>query len=196
MPDYKAVLGAIALTLVVVSYVPYYRDIFKGRTKPHAFSWLIWALVTGIAFFGQLSDGAGAGAWSTGFTALLCFSVFLLSLTKGEKEITVSDTISFFGALVAIALWYFTKNALWAVVLASIIDILGFYPTFRKSYKKPYEETLSIYILAGIKFIISIFALSNYSLTTALYLIVTAFMNFIFVAFVLSRRKQLASHNL
>jgi hypothetical protein len=67
--DYKTILGLVATGIAFVSYLPYFRDILANRTKPHAFSWLVWASLTGISFFGQLAVGAGPGAWVMGFTA-------------------------------------------------------------------------------------------------------------------------------
>ena len=56
MLEYKTILGIIAVIIALAGYVPYFRDIFRGKTKPHAFSWLVWASLTGIAFFGQIFD--------------------------------------------------------------------------------------------------------------------------------------------
>ena len=97
MLEYKTILGIIAVIIALAGYVPYFRDIFRGKTKPHAFSWLVWASLTGIAFFGQIFDKGGAGAWVTGFTAVVSFAIFFLALKKGEKNIT--SLVSIFAAL-------------------------------------------------------------------------------------------------
>ena len=78
---YKELLGAVAIIIGFISYLPYFRDIFKGKTKPHAFSWLIWAILTAIGFAGQISDNAGPGSWALGFTAL-----FIWFITKGRNS--------------------------------------------------------------------------------------------------------------
>ena len=169
MFEYKMILGTIAILIALAGYVPYFRDIFAGKTKPHAFSWLVWALLTGIAFFGQIFDRGGAGAWVTGFTAIVSFVIFFLALQRGEKNITLSDKWSLGGAGVALVLWYFTNSPLGSVILITIIDALGFYPTFRKSYHKPHEETMLTFFLSGLKFVIAILALQHYSVVTYLY---------------------------
>src|SRR5580698_5703228 len=63
----KEILGASAILIGCISYVPYFRTIFSGKTKPHAFSWLVWGILTAIAFGGQIVGKGGAGAWVTGF---------------------------------------------------------------------------------------------------------------------------------
>jgi hypothetical protein len=187
--DYKTVLGIIAIAVGFVSYIPYFRDIFLGQTKPHMFSWFVWAVLEGTAFFAQLSKGAGAGAWVTGTTSILCLSVFVVSLSRGEKDITLSDKLSLVGALLGIVLWYFSRNALTAVILVSITDFLGFVPTFRKSYFKPREETAKLYAMSVLKLAFSLFALQSFNLTTALYPISLILTNASFITMVLLRRR-------
>lgn len=109
--DYKDILGITTVVIAFVSYVPYFRDIFSGRTKPHAFSWLVWGVLTGIAFFGQIADNAGPGAWVMGFTALICFLIFLAALIRGEKDIVLVDWLSLLGTGIALVFWYLTGGA-------------------------------------------------------------------------------------
>jgi len=187
----KVFLGIFAILIAVYSYIPYFRNLLKGRTKPHAFSWFIWSLLTAIAFFAQISDKGGPGAWVTGFTALACFSIFLLSLKRGEKNIVLFDWLCLIGALVALGLWAVSSGPLLAVILITIIDAFGFLPTFRKSYTKPNEETALTYSLSAIKFAIAIAALDNITVVTTLYPASLVLMNGLFVMMVLMRRKQL-----
>lgn len=189
--DYKAVLGILATGIALFGYIPYFRDILANRTKPHAFSWLVWGTLTAISFFGQLAGGAGPGAWVMGFTAVVCFMIFFFGLVKGNKNIVTADWISFAGAGIAMILWVVTQGPLLSVVLVTITDALGFVPTFRKSYAKPHEETLVTYALSGFKMIIAFFALENISVVTALYPAYLIFANFAFVAMLLVRRNQL-----
>lgn len=189
--DYKDVLGAIAVIIAFVSYVPYFKDIFANKTKPHAFSWLIWGVLTGIAFFGQVAGGAGPGAWVTGFTAVICFIIFVFGLTKGKNNIVFIDWLSLIGAGIALLLWFITKGPLLSVIIITIIDALAFFPTFRKSFNKPREETAVTYFLSGLKFLLSIIALDNISVITALYPLSLVLMNWAFVAMLYVRRKQI-----
>ncbi len=173
----KDFLGFLSIALTLVGYVPYFHSIFKKRTKPHLFSWIIWGTVNAIAFAGQWSHGGGAGSWAAGFTALLSFGVVGLSTVWGEKNITKSDVVAFTGALAAIALWYFTNDPLGAVCLATFIDILGCYPTIRKSYNKPHEEPLFSWVICSLRSVLSLFALGQYSLVTTIYPIAMIFTN-------------------
>jgi hypothetical protein len=191
--DYKIVLGIIATIIGLIGYAPYFRDIFIGKTKPHVFSWFIWSVLTCIAFVAQVIEGAGAGAWVTGFTALICFVISILAVKYGEKQITRIDSLCLFGALVGIVLWLLTDNPLAAVVLITVTDALAFIPTFRKTYHKPEEETLIEYFLASVKFLVGLFALESFNLTTTLYPASLVLMNGAFVVMVLRRRKLISN---
>lgn len=189
--DYKFILGITATIIAFIGYIPYFRDIFTNKTKPHAFSWLIWGVLTAIGFAGQVAGGAGSGAWVTGFSAVVCFIIFVIGLIKGRTNVVLVDWLSLIGAVVSLYFWYLTENPLLSVVLITIIDALGFFPTFRKSYSKPYEETLSTFFLSGAKFFISLFALDNFSIITSLYPLSLVVMNWIFVVMLIFRRKQI-----
>lgn len=189
MDNYKIILGVVSSVIAVLAYIPYFRDIFKGKTKPHIFSWLIWGLLGGITYAAQVVKGAGAGSLANGTTGLVCFIIFALAIKRGEKNITLTDRISFGGAILAILLWLLTDNPLSAVVLAVIIDTLAYIPTFRKAYHKPYEETLSAFFITTIGIIISLFALEAYNPTTWLYPACLVVSNSAFISMLVVRRK-------
>lgn len=188
--DYKSFIGVITVVIALASYVPYFRDIFLGKTKPHVFSWLVWGVLTGIAFGGQLIDNGGAGAWVTGVTSLMCIAVFVLALFKGEKEITTTDRLSLCGAGIALVLWFVIDQPILSVILITIIDLLGFIPTFRKSFHKPHEETVSTYALSATKFAIAFFALDAFTILTVLYTGSLVVMNGLFVIMLMVRRRN------
>ena len=156
------------------------------------FSWLIWATLTAIAYFAQISDNAGAGSWITALTAAISFFIFFFAIFKGEKNITKGDWLTFIAALSAIPVWMITDNPLWSVIIITVIDALGFYPTVRKSWDKPEEENMFHYFMAGLKFVLAVMALDNFSIITALYPLSLVFMNFAFIALVFVRKRAKA----
>lgn len=191
--DYKEVLGFAASIIAILGYIPYLFGMYRGRVHPHVFSWLVWTLLTGIAFFLQLSQGAGAGAWTTAVTAVAGLFITIWSLKVGEKNITRSDWLSFIAALTVIPIWLAADNPVLAVVLITLIDTLAFWPTIRKSWWKPWDEALSEYWTASIKFTIALCALEQVNLVTALYPAALVFLHFAFIVMALLRRKALAA---
>ncbi|MAG91952.1 hypothetical protein CMO83_04715 [Candidatus Woesearchaeota archaeon] len=143
------------------------------------------------AFVAQIVKGAGAGAWAMGITALASFIISVLALFKGEKKFSKLDWGFFASALLAILLWWITKEPLLSVILVTITDALASLLTSYKSYYKPLEESATYFALSSIKWIAGIFALNTYVVVTWLYpasLIVT---NSLIVLVLIIRR----SHN-
>jgi hypothetical protein len=143
----KALLGQLSVALVTASTILYWRLMLLRRIKPHLYTWLIWGLAVGIAAAGRHVEHAGPGAWSMAAMSLSCLSIALLSLRYGERDITRGDLVALLACLAAVPLWYFTSNALAAIVLVTAIDLGGYYPTVRKSWLRPQEE--ATYNFAG-----------------------------------------------
>lgn len=188
----KQFLGILAVIIGFIGYVPYFRTIFNGKTKPHAFTWLVWGALTAIAFGGQIAGDGGAGAWVTGFTAFISFTIFGLALARGTKDFPMSDWLCLGGCVVALVLWAVTDNPLSAIILITVIDALAFAPTFRKSYSKPHSEPAFTYALSGLKFLIALFALQEVSMVTVLYPASLVLANGAFVLLLVIQRRRLA----
>jgi chromate transport protein ChrA len=184
-------LGLLATIIGLASYVAYFRDIFANKTKPHVFTWLIWGILTAVAFVAQLVANGGPGAWVNGTSAIICLIVAALGLKYGKKNIKPVDILCLILALVAILWWIFTNDPLFSVILVTIADILGFIPTFRKAYYRPHEETISTYLLSSTKYVISLFALTSFTAITAIFPFYLIFANTIFAIFSQIRRVQL-----
>lgn len=187
----KSLLGFASIGVQFVGYAPYFRDLYRGTTKPHVFSWFIWGLLQAIAFTAQIMSGGGAGAWQVGTGAVLCFIVAGIALFAGEKNITKTDWACFIGALLGVLAWISTSNPVWAVLIVSAVDTLGFIPTFRKAYMKPHEETAFVFAMATVACVLSLFALESYSVTTWFYLATLVVTNGSFVVYLVIRRAQL-----
>jgi hypothetical protein len=187
--------GIAALLISLWGSALYIRSILRGETKPHLYTHLAWGIITAIAFFAQLHDHAGPGAWAIGVTAAACLSQAALALKYGEKDITPRDHIALGISLLAILSWVVTQDPLLSVILACVVDLVAYYPTFRKSWRKPWDENLTAYNIANVKLALSLVALTNVTLVTTLYPAVGLGANLVFVAVCLLRRKTLAPVN-
>ena len=189
---YKQLLGAIAIGLTIIAYYPYIRSIIQGKTKPHVFSWVIWGTSTCIVFLAQLADKGGAGAWVIGFSGIISIYVaFLAYIKRSDSSITRIDWLFFIVAMTALPIWYLTSDPLWAVVILTTVDVLGFVPTFRRSYILPFEEQLMFYMVMALRNFVVLSALENYSLTTVLFPATIAIACLIFSLMVVYRRRVL-----
>lgn len=189
----KEIFTAIGIVFLAISYGTYLVSIFKGKTRPHPFSWFIWALLTGIAFFAQIADGAGIGATITALSAIISLFIAGIGYVKRKNiVISQSDKWVFVLALLSIPLWLVTDTPLWSVILITVIDAAGFYPTFRKSWFSPEQEFSFSYSMGGMKHLLTLFALENYSIITALYPFSLVIMSFSFIGLLYYRRWRLS----
>ncbi len=183
-------LGGAAVVVGFIGYVPYFTTILSGKTKPHAFTWFVWGLLTAIAFGGQIVGGGGAGTWVTGFTAIISFVIFGLALFRGKRDFPLADWLCLSGCLLALLVWFLTDSPLGAIVLITLIDLLAFVPTFRKTYRSPESEPAATYVLSAIKFVFGIAALQSFSVLTVLYPASLVLTNGLFVVMLLVRRSN------
>ena len=189
----KELLSAAAIVLTFAIFVPYIRSVHSGITKPHVFSWVIWALGTFVVFLAQLADSGGVGAWPIGLSGLITAYLAVLAYRKrSDASITKVDWLFLVVALAALACWFLTSDALWAVVILTGLDLAGFGPTFRSAYARPYDERIGFYFLGAVRNLLAILALEHYSLTTVLFPAAVGIACLAFVAMVAYRRKLLA----
>jgi hypothetical protein len=175
--DFKVIIGAVAALVALFNYLPYLIGVYTKKLKPHAFSWIIWTVMTSIIFAAQLADGAGPGAWAAGVTAVTLFMIAIGSLRNKGYRVTRSDKLSFAGAVLAIPIWIITANPLWAAIIVTVIETLGFFPTYRKAFYHPEHESMLAFFL------------ENYSVTTMLFPIALIILSLVLVLEIWWRRR-------
>ncbi len=185
----KTACGVIATIIGVSSFYPYLRDVFKHKTQPHTYTWLIWTILQVTGVLAMYTTGAGIGALTLAVGAIFCGYIFILSLKYGSKNITTFDTLCLIGALISITVYFFMHDAVLAVILITVIDLVGFLPTMRKAYSEPYSETLSMYALFFVSSGFNLVAIGVYSITTTLYPATIMFTNLLCCLILWSRRR-------
>ncbi|MBW4529548.1 MAG: hypothetical protein KME02_02555 [Aphanothece saxicola GSE-SYN-MK-01-06B] len=166
----KALFSAAAIALTFAAFLPYIRSIRAGRTLPHVFSWLIWGVTTLLVFLATWAGGGGVGAWPTGVSALITFFIAWLAHVQGaDREITAGDWLFLLGAGSALPFWFLTADPLWAVVILTLVDLLGFGPTLRRAYAHPEQERVGFYSLFVLRNLLVLLSLERLTLTTALF---------------------------
>ena len=167
---HKELLSGAAIALTFVLFVPYIRGIWRGTIRPHVLSWLIWGLGTFIVFLAQLAGHGGVGAWPIGVSALITLYIALLAYVKrGDLKVTRTDWAFFVAAVSALPLWFATSDPVWAILLLTLADLIGFGPTVRKAYDHPHEESLLFFSLGAVRNLLVVLALEHYSMTTVLF---------------------------
>ena len=191
--EYKIFLGYLAVAIEILSYLFYFWGIAKGKTKPHAFTWLVWGVLNVVAFAAVLVAGGEAGAWVLGVNAMACLIISGIGFYQRHVEYDIYDWLALAGALVGVYLWWLTSNPLYAVIFVCLSDGVGSVPIFRKAYRAPFEENVPAFAIGMFYYPLAILALESLTLTTWLYPAFVILLDGALVGLVLLRRKQFTS---
>jgi len=186
--DVKTALGVLAIFFEIASMALYYLDIWRGNTKPHLYTMLVWSIMCSVAFIGTLVAGGGAGAWGTGVAAISNLTLVPIAYWWGTKDITRSDKIFLTAALSTIVVWILTKDPFWSLALTAVIDAIAMAPTIRKTWHAPESESLGSWLLSEARSLSQIGALGVYSPTTLIYQLEILTIDAILLVVILSRR--------
>ncbi len=186
---YQELLSTLAIGLTLFAFIPYIVSINKGKTKPHVFSWIIWGSTTFIAFLAQIKGGGGIGVLAIGVSGIISIYIAFLAWVK-KSEITIStlDWLFFLSGMLSLPFWYFTNNPLWAIVILTVVDTIGFMPTIRKAYTHPFDENLTFFTIFMVRNFVVVSAVSVYSLTTVLFPAAMGLACLVLIVITLTRR--------
>jgi hypothetical protein len=167
--DLHLLTAVIAGTLGIAGLFPYFRDIFRHKTKPERAMWWIYTFLFTLLFFAQKSAGAH---WllivSAGYV-LSSFLIAILSVKYGYGKFHKRDTISLIIAALGIILWQLTNSPLIAILIVIVIDFAGFWLTLVKTWHAPHSETLISWQLSLIGAVLSVFSAGTWKFTIIIY---------------------------
>lgn len=182
------IIARSSIIVTILANARYIRGIIQWRNKPHAFSRLIRWIMTGTAFFAQRTQTDSVATWVLWLSAIICFIVAAFARYKHKGVIAKIDRLYFGLSIIALLLRYVTKTPVWSVTLIALTDLLAFIPTFRKTRQHPHAESIFVYALSAIKFILVLRSLDVITITTALYPMYLVIANSTFTLFALIRR--------
>jgi hypothetical protein len=155
------IFGYLSGIFIVLGFIPYIRDILRGKTKPQRATWFIYTVLSSIAFFSQLAKGATFSLWLTGIDTIAVVAIFLFSFRYGVGGYGNKDFMALLIAGIGLALWYYTKEAAIALYLVIGVDAAGTYLTIDKTYKDPESETTIAWILSAVAGIFSMISVGS-----------------------------------
>ena len=144
----KIVASVLATGIALIAYVPYLIDMFRGKNKPHLYTWISIFPVTAVVAYIQLIGGAGIGAIPTilgvGIDAVILFFCFRF----GTKDVVFIDKVCLAISIAgAISYALLSSKPVVSLAIVTAAEIISFIPTFRKTRNDPYSESLPSYYL-------------------------------------------------
>lgn len=186
----KETLAIIAALIAIAGNLPYLRDCFTRRVKPHPYTWLVWTIVSGITLFGQLAKGAGIGALPAAVALCFTIAIFIFSIQYGFKYVRKADKYFLIAALLGLIPWLISDDPTISVVIAVSIDLIAFVPTIRKTWLHPESETPILYSANVVRHVLTLFSLQTYNIATTLHSIAMIVTNTIMTGIITLKARQ------
>ncbi len=162
LPEYLAYL-AILFSLIGTSF--YIRDIFRGKTKPNAVSWVIWMIAPFVGVFLELKAGAGLSVIPVAMAGFIPVLVIVAAIIKRNAVWRITNFDIFCGILsvIALVLYVLTRNTAISISFAIASDFLAGVPTLVKSWRFPETETAGAYIPGIVNNTIALFVIRHWT---------------------------------
>jgi hypothetical protein len=186
----KEALVFVAVMLAIIGNIPYILDVIHKKIQPHPYTWLVWSIVSGVTFFGQVVKGGGIGSIPTGVAEACTIIIFFFSLRYGFKNIAKKDTYFLIIALLGLIPWALTNDPTISVIIVVSIDAIAFIPTLRKTWHDPKTETPILFVMNVLRHVLTLFALQTYNIATTLHSIVMIVTNSLMTVFILRQKRD------
>lgn len=150
MTQYLQYLVFVGVSAQLVGIISYIKGTLRGNTKPNKVTWLLWSISPIIATFAAISNGVGWAVlpvFMAGFGPLLVFVASFVN-KKSYWKLGKFDYFCGFFSLLALVLWWITKEPVVAIVFAITSDGFAAIPTMVKAWKYPETESAGPF-LAG-----------------------------------------------
>jgi hypothetical protein len=122
----------------------------------------------------------------------MCFVIGLYSLFKHRWQFGLFDWLSVSAGTILLLYYLLAKNAISSAIFATAMDVVGYGPTVKKGWAKPYNDSATSFALNSIKFVPALFALKSYSVTTWLYPSTLVLVNGAVAIMLFLRRRNVA----
>ncbi len=188
---FKDFMGALAVAIAVAAYAIYVWQSFRGETRPHPLSWLIFVILTGIGYLVQLDEAAGPASWVMAITTAVCLLLCVMSFARGERAFPWYEWAFLVAAAVVFVFYLLSRQPTLSAVLASFVNVLGFGPTVTKAWHRPASDSVTTFTLNGLKFVPSFFALDNVSVATVVFPATLVVANLAVAAVIFARRTEM-----
>lgn len=139
--------GLLAGLVGAAGYVPYVRDILRGRVKPDRASWLIWALQYSGMFLAYIVRGATTSLWLLGLQWISILVIWALSIRYGIGTFSRYERMALACVCLTLLAWAFTKNASVAILMLLAVEATGGVLSAIKAYRHPGSETITMWAL-------------------------------------------------
>ncbi len=185
--QYLVFLGAFVGLILLI---PYIKETLKGNTKPNRVTWLLWSIAPIIVTIAAISNGVGLNVLPVFISGFAPFLVFCASFVNKNSywKLQKFDYLCGLFSLLALILWWITKEPIVAIVFTILSDFFAAIPTLKKSWKFPETETASAFVGGLFSSLTGFSAVKFWNFSSIAFLIYLVIMNITLIFFISRKR--------
>jgi hypothetical protein len=174
---------------MLYSFVPYARDIIKGKVRPARSTRLMFVLLLLVSLLQQHTLGSGWLLAMTVGDGVGAVAILLLAFKKGVGGVGRVDLMCYALLVIDITVWLSTGDALLALYLSILADLAAATPMLYKTWRQPWTETAFFFSLGVVGPILNIISAESYSYALILFPAYIALIN-LFTALLIVYRQH------
>ena len=151
------IVGTLILSLI--SPIFYTRSMLAHKAKPHRVTRLIVWLAAIAGLVGVLGSTNVAGIIFAVIFLVRASYLLVMSLIFGVGGASKLDRYCLVVGVLALVFYAITGNGLLAISLGILADLIGYVPTFVKTWHKPKSEDPTFFIIEGIASLFAVIAI-------------------------------------
>ncbi len=192
----ELIFSLLALIILGVNTVVYWKGIFRGEIIPHPFTQFIWVIVLAITSIELIQRNELLGAIPSIFLTIDIFCALLVGIYLWKKiVINWMDYFFLISGILLIAYWQYEPEYRYVLLVMIGIDACAYAASFKKAWLQPHTENSLPYFISVGNNICTIFALYVWSFENMGMAAWTAGVNFTFACFILMRQRYAQKHS-
>jgi hypothetical protein len=192
LEDWRDALGVLSVAMAILAAVIYILQTLRGEVRPHPLSWLLFGILSATGYWVQRDQGANQGSWTLLAMTVICFLFVAASVARGERSFSRQEWAFAIAGGAVFILYLFTREANMAAALTTVVDALGYGPTFVRGWSHPKKDSVTSFALNGAKFVPSLMAMDPISFATSFYPATLLVLNAAVSIMLVMRRRALA----
>jgi hypothetical protein len=173
----RALLAAMSIIIILLSALPYARDVVRGRVSPNRSTRIMFFVLLLVATLQQHQLGTGLALSVLVAEFVTAAGLLGLSFNHGVGGLTRFDVGCYILLGLDVVLWLTTPYVLIALLLTMVADCIGFAPTVVKTWYKPSSETPLFYWAGVVAPLLAIAAEAHITLVHIAYPLFLVFAN-------------------
>lgn len=153
------IIGTLILSLI--SPISYTKSMLAHKSKPHRVTRLIVWLASIAGILGVLHDANFAGQVFAFIFFARATYLLIMSLIYGVGGATKLDKTCLVVGVLALVAYVVTGSGLLAVLLGILADLIGYIPTFVKTYHTPSSEDPTFFAIEGLASLFGVIAVGS-----------------------------------